>query len=120
VTRLADLEARWSRFRPDSEISRLNVAEGTAQLLSPATYALVERAVAAWRLTDGRFDPTVLPALLQLGYDRSHEGLPPAPPPGWPAVDVAPLPCWPAPGGQAVQLVPAIGAIRLEPGAAFD
>ncbi len=120
IARLADLEARWSRFRPDSEISRLNLAQGGAQLLSPATYALVERAVAAWRLTDGRFDPTVLPALLQLGYDRSHEDLPPPPPPGWPTVDVAPPPCEPAPGGGAVQLVPAIGAARLAVGAALD
>jgi thiamine biosynthesis lipoprotein len=120
VERLADLEARWSRFRPDSEISRLNLAQGGAQLLSPATYALVERAVAAWRLTDGRFDPTVLPAVLQLGYDRSHEDLPPAPPPGWPAVDVPPDACGPAPGGGAVELVPAIGAARLAAGVALD
>jgi len=120
VARLADLEARWSRFRPDSEISRLNTAQGSAHLVSPATYALLERALAAWSMTDGRCDPTVLPALLQLGYDRTHERLAPAPPPGFPVVDVAPLPRVPAPGAPAVQLVPAIGAVRLAPGTALD
>jgi FAD:protein FMN transferase len=120
AARFADLEARWSRFRPDSEISRLNAAHGAAQLVSPSTYALIERAVAAWRMTGGRFDPTVLPALLQLGYDRSHEDLAAPPPAGWRAVDVAPVPRCPAPGGRAVGLVPAIGAVRLAPGTALD
>ena len=33
--RLADLEARWSRFRADSEISALNAAAGRPALVSP-------------------------------------------------------------------------------------
>src|SRR5581483_10323756 len=66
---IMSLEARWSRFRPDSELSRLNTARQPWRL--PAdTFALVEAAVEAWRLTGGRFDPTVLPALVAAGYDR--------------------------------------------------
>ena len=68
---LTELEARWSRFRADSELSRLNAAAGRPVNLPRDTFAVVEAAVAAWRLTGGLFDPTVLPALAAAGYDRS-------------------------------------------------
>jgi thiamine biosynthesis lipoprotein len=68
--RIADLEDRWSRFRPGSEISRLNRCGGRAVRVSPETFTLVEHAVWAWRATVGRYDPTVLPALRAAGYDR--------------------------------------------------
>jgi len=68
--RIDDLERRWSRFLPDSEVSRLNAGAGRPVLVSPETARLVARAVDAWRLTAGRFDPTVLPALVAAGYDR--------------------------------------------------
>ncbi len=32
---IADLERRWSRFRPDSEISRLNRDAGDLSIVSP-------------------------------------------------------------------------------------
>ena len=60
VARLEELEARWSRFRPDSEISRLNERPGVPVVVSPETYQLIERALDGWRLTAGRFDPTLL------------------------------------------------------------
>jgi len=53
------LERKWSRFRSGSEISRLNATTGRAVVLSPETFGLVERAVAAWRVTGGRYDPSV-------------------------------------------------------------
>jgi thiamine biosynthesis lipoprotein len=68
--RIADLEERWSRFLPDSEISRLNRRPERAVVVSPETLALVEHAVMAWEATAGRYDPTVLPALRAAGYDR--------------------------------------------------
>ena len=43
VARLEELEARWSRFRPDSEISRLNERPGVPVVVSPDTYHLIER-----------------------------------------------------------------------------
>jgi thiamine biosynthesis lipoprotein len=106
AARLADLEARWSRFRPDSEISRLNTSGGAVHLLSPATYALVERGVAAWRMTDGRCDATVLSSMARLG--------------SVPTGDTRPLPVRPSPGCGAVTLVPEIGAVRLAPGVGLD
>ena len=42
-------------------------------MLPPDTYRLIEQSVQAWRETDGRFDPTVLPALEAIGYDRSFQ-----------------------------------------------
>src|SRR5439155_12312421 len=77
-----DLERRWSRFRPDSEISRLNDAAGRPVRVSAETLALVRLAVEGAQITDGRFDPTVLGAMLRAGYDRSFELLTDASPNG--------------------------------------
>ncbi|MDX6599218.1 MAG: FAD:protein transferase [Gaiellales bacterium] len=65
------LELLLSRFRPDSELSRLN-REGRGQV-GPELLELVELALDARDRTGGRFDPTVLPALTAAGYDRSFE-----------------------------------------------
>ncbi len=89
--RIEELESLWSRFRPDSDISRCNAASGTPVEVSPLTVLLVERAVMAWRATGGRFDPTVLPTLESLGYDRSFEQVERS------TQDI-PLPAHPAPG----------------------
>ncbi|MFP5256496.1 MAG: FAD:protein FMN transferase [Acidimicrobiia bacterium] len=68
--RLAELEARWSRFRPDSDISRLNRAHGRAVPVHPETLELLDTARTWWQVTAGRFDPTVADALAAAGYDR--------------------------------------------------
>lgn len=68
--RLAELEARWSRFRPDSEISRLNANSGEPLPVSADTLLLLRRAVLGWRRTGHRFDPTVHAAMVANGYDR--------------------------------------------------
>jgi FAD:protein FMN transferase len=73
--RIDDLERRWSRFLPDSEISQLTRRAGDWVTLSPESRLLVERALEAWRLTVGRFDPTVLGAVIRAGYDRTFEDL---------------------------------------------
>lgn len=75
VARLHALEAKWSRFRADSEISRINEHAGGAVDVSRETVLLVERSVEAWNRTQGRFDPTVLPALRAAGYDRDFRRL---------------------------------------------
>jgi thiamine biosynthesis lipoprotein len=68
-SRVDDLERRWSRFRPDSEVSLLN--GGAPRVVSEETFELVTRAVDGWRRTGGRFDPTVLGDVLRAGYDRT-------------------------------------------------
>lgn len=69
--RVADLEARWSRFRRDSEVSMLNSMPGLPAVVSWETFELVDKAIFAWTKTRGRFDPTVLGSLCAIGYDRS-------------------------------------------------
>jgi thiamine biosynthesis lipoprotein len=89
--RVAELERAWSRFRPDSEVSALNRAQGSPVAVSADTRHLLRVARQLWRATDGAFDPTVLPALEDVGYDRSfktmdttsgREDLPVRPSPG--------------------------------------
>jgi FAD:protein FMN transferase len=71
--RIVDLERRWSRFLPASEVSALNARAGAAVEVSAETRLLVARAIEAWRLTGGAFDPTVLGSLERAGYSRSFE-----------------------------------------------
>lgn len=75
VERVEALEAKWSRFRPTSELRRLNAANGRPVVVSQDTFNVVAHAVDGWHLTDGRYDPTILEALLAAGYDRSFEDL---------------------------------------------
>ncbi len=77
--RIEELERRWSRFVPDSEVSRLTRNAGSWVEVSDDTVLLVQRAVEAWRLTGGSFDPTVLGSVIRAGYDRSFEALEPSP-----------------------------------------
>jgi FAD:protein FMN transferase len=63
-------EARFSRFRPDSELCRVNADAGRWVRVSPPFATLTERAVRAAHDTAGLFDPTVLRALKAAGYDR--------------------------------------------------
>ncbi len=71
----AQTEARLSRFRPDSELSRLNRAAGKPFAASPVLFDLVAEAL-AWRdRTGGIFDPAVLNALIASGYDRTFSAV---------------------------------------------
>jgi FAD:protein FMN transferase len=68
------LEALLSRFRPDSELSRLN--EAKALNVHADVSAVVKLALQARDRTGGRFDPTVHDAVVAVGYDRSFELVP--------------------------------------------
>ncbi|HZJ28012.1 MAG TPA: FAD:protein FMN transferase [Acidimicrobiia bacterium] len=70
VARVGELEARWSRFLPASEISALNRAGRRPVVVSSDTVRLVQHCVHAWRATRGLFDPTVHDAMVANGYDR--------------------------------------------------
>lgn len=71
--RLDDLEQKWSRFLPDSEVSRLNALAGSTVAVSSDTILLLQRAVEGWQATEGWFDPMILGAVRAAGYDRSFE-----------------------------------------------
>ncbi|MFF1612846.1 FAD:protein FMN transferase [Amycolatopsis sp. NPDC058278] len=67
---LAAIDAACSRFRPDSEISRLHEAAGREVRVGPLLAEAVGVALRAARLTEGLVDPTVGAAVRALGYDR--------------------------------------------------
>lgn len=110
--RIAELERRWSRFRPDSDVATLNRAAGAPVIVSPDTFDLVADAVDAWVRTDGLFDPTVHDALVAAGYDRSFPELP--------ADRAAGAPSGPAPGCGGIELDPVLCAVTLPPGVHLD
>jgi FAD:protein FMN transferase len=95
--RIEQLEALWSRFRPASEVSVMNALAGMPVRVSPETIALVQRALDGVRLTGGRFDPTVLGAVIRAGYDRTYTEIIPGAAPeddrglGAPRIEVDPV-----------------------------
>ncbi len=68
---LARIDAACSRFRSDSELSRLNRAAGIETPVSPLLAEAVGVALWAAATTDGLVDPTVGASLGLLGYDRT-------------------------------------------------
>jgi thiamine biosynthesis lipoprotein len=112
-TALDDLEARWSRFRPTSELCRLNDANGKRVVVSEATFDAISRAVEAWRATNGRYDPTVLRALEAAGYDRDFAAVDRN---GDARTDAG----IPTAGCGEIELEPIVRAVRLPPGVTLD
>lgn len=79
-----EVEAVCSRFRPTSELSRVNSEGGPARRLSPLLAEVVRQAAEVRSLTDGLVDAGVGGAVAAWGYDRDFslvEGrsLPPDP-----------------------------------------
>jgi len=72
---LAAVDAAYSRFRPDSELSLLNATAGRDVLISPLLALAVGAALRAARLTDGAVDPTIGRAIRRLGYDRDFASM---------------------------------------------
>src|SRR4051812_7308322 len=111
-SRIAELEARWSRFVDHSEVCELRRNAGTWVPVSDDTVQLVEFAIEGWRVSGGGFDPLVLDDVERAGYDRTFTDLSnhssiavPAP------MAMRPLPT-------AIEV--GNGAVRLPPGCGFD
>jgi len=94
---LAALDLACSRFRPDSELRRLDEAHGEPTQVSPLLAAALAVALRAAFLTDGDVDPTVGSAMHAAGYDRTFDQVPAdgtrlrivtTPVPGWRTVDL--------------------------------
>ena len=111
--RIEQLEARWSRFRETSEVSRLNEHRGQPVVVSADTFNLVRLATQACADTNGRYDPTVIDAIEGIGYDRDFRQVRAN------AARIAPL-GQPAPGCAAVRLDPGLQAVTLGAGVGFD
>ena len=112
---LEQLDVACSRFREDSELSRLNAAAGTGPVrVGPLLLEAVSAALDVAAATDGLVDPTVGCTLRLAGYDRRF-------------VDVklrdgssfrasfAPVPGW-----EGVELDRAAGTVALDEGVELD
>jgi thiamine biosynthesis lipoprotein len=119
--RLLEWHDQFSRFRSDSELSRLNADPGRVVPISPLLRRVLEAGVQAARATGGLVDPTLVTEIEQAGY-RSHfegAGLPPvgalalAPPRG---------PAGPSPSSvwRQVEVDRRAGTVRRPPGVRFD
>ncbi|MCC6237294.1 MAG: FAD:protein FMN transferase [Dehalococcoidia bacterium] len=71
-------ECRFSRFRPASALSRLNIER---RLHDPVLASVVRRALRYQLWTQGAFDPAVGSAVITAGYDRTFEAIQPGRPP---------------------------------------
>jgi thiamine biosynthesis lipoprotein len=109
---LSAYESRFSRFRDESELSRLN-AFGRPFHASPALFRLIALAIEFARRSDGLFDPTILHRLEDAGYDRSFELL--SPEQTRPAHDAGRTETW-----RDVHLDQSTRTITLPPGAGLD
>lgn len=70
-----DWDATFSRFDPDSELSRLNAAAGRPCPVSDLMFEVLVTAREAATATDGLFDPTLLRSLESIGYDRDFSAI---------------------------------------------
>ena len=113
--RVLDLEARWSRFVPSSEISRLNRAGGAAVEVSPETLDLVAHAIEGWEASYGLFDPTVLGDLERAGYDRTFDEIA-----AGPTDERQTTRSWLVRGCDHIEIDRDRGTVRLPAGVGFD
>jgi FAD:protein FMN transferase len=66
-------EKVFSRFRPDSELSGLNNSAGLPVRISKTMEEVLEMARHYQLVTEGMFNPGILPQLIQAGYSVSYE-----------------------------------------------
>jgi thiamine biosynthesis lipoprotein len=66
-------EQRFTRFSETSELTQINRATGGWFKASDAMFQVIQEAHHMAIDTDGLFNPAILPALKQVGYDRSMD-----------------------------------------------
>ncbi|HTJ66377.1 MAG TPA: FAD:protein FMN transferase [Actinospica sp.] len=114
----AAMDAACSRFRPDSELTRVNAAAGEPVQVSGLFAEVVSAALRAAAATDGDVDPTCGAGLEAIGYDRDIELL-------WeddahPAARIIVHEYIPAPGWQTIGWNPGTRTLRVPPGCRLD
>jgi thiamine biosynthesis lipoprotein len=116
VDRVELLEQSWSRFRPASELSRLNASAGQGpRSVSADLLRLGQSMQAAWLGTGGLFDPTVLTSMRALGYDADFASVTARPAAALDDVLLAA-----APGMRAVTIDESGSTISLPSGVGLD
>ncbi|HKV32602.1 MAG TPA: FAD:protein FMN transferase [Candidatus Dormibacteraeota bacterium] len=110
---LEDVDTAYSRFREDSELSRLNASPGRTVRVSPLLATAIDAAQRAARLTDGAVDPTIGHAIRVAGYDDDFSRI---------AAHDGPvnLRAWRVPGWQAIRFDRRSRTVLLPPGVELD
>src|SRR5439155_8490747 len=117
VADLLDLVDRtYSRFRPDSELSRVNARAEQSVPNSPLLAWTLDAALRAARLSQGLVDPTVGHAMRLTGYDRDFSRMNYA----VLRTDAPVMRLEPVPGWQSVELDRATPSVRIAPGVEID
>ena len=113
---LEAIDAACSRFRADSELSRLNASAGRPVAVGPLLTAALELAWRAASLTDGAVDPTIGESLRIAGYDRDWKEMEADSPPVFPpAIRVRRLSGW-----RSLRLDPESGTAMVPSGVSID
>jgi thiamine biosynthesis lipoprotein ApbE len=110
---LEDVDTAYSRFRQDSELSRLNASAGRTVRVSPLLATAIDAAQRAARLTGGAVDPTIGHAIRVAGYDDDFSRI---------AAQDGPinLRAWRVPGWQAIRFDRRSRTVLLPPGVELD
>jgi thiamine biosynthesis lipoprotein len=114
VVELLDrVDRAYSRFRPDSELSRLNALAGRPMPVSPLFGQAIEAALRAGQLSDGAVDPTVGRAMRAAGYDADFGQVAAR-------TDAIVLRLERIPGWQTISYDSTARVVRLRPGVELD
>jgi FAD:protein FMN transferase len=108
---VAAIDLACSRFRADSELSRLNARAGRPTPVGPLLSEAIAAALRAARLTDGLVDPTIGEALVLAGYDRDFAQL---------TAQAGPLRAAHVPGWRVVRHDPARRFVTVPAGVQLD
>lgn len=107
------LDRACSRFRDDSDLSRLNAAGGAPVMVTPLLAQAVRVALRAARLTEGDVDPTVGGSMEAIGYDADFATIAPDSP-------TVSLRYRPATGWAQVIITDLPAVVTLPPGTVLD
>ncbi|HEX6537829.1 MAG TPA: FAD:protein FMN transferase, partial [Candidatus Dormibacteraeota bacterium] len=110
---LARLDRAASRFRPDSELSRLNAAGGGHAQISPLLARVLDTALQVAAMTGGLVDPTVGASMDAIGYDRDFAEVQASAGEARGAGETAP-------GWERVRLDVSGGTVEVPPGTRID
>ena len=110
---LRNIDAAASRFREDSELSRLNLMPNQVVKVSPLLAQAIAAALRGAKLTDGAVDPTIGSAIRLAGYDLDFASVPAR---GLPLRIVASR----VPGWRAIQFSHAMRTVLVPRGIELD
>ena len=119
---MGEFDRCLSRFRPESELSRLNRDPAEQVPASELMRKAVQAGVWGATRTGGLVDPTLLGPLQALGYKGTREGIPPASLVAALAAAPKRRPARPDPSAawRSIEVLDEAGAIRRPPGLLFD